>query len=340
MLLFRILGCCVLAFAAGCAQSEPRAPAIGDERAAADHVLILSVDGLRPDALLERAALPALARLLDGAATLDARCDPDWSLTLPNHVGMLTGRFVEGPDGHGWRLNDMPPPGLLLRPGQPSALHAARAAGVATGMFVGKEKFVLFPRAWDGTIGRYALSASARASAERMLAFWEEGDARSLALLHFAEPDAAGHDYGWDLTPGSCYLEAVAASDAALGLLLAWLDERPARCARTAIVLTADHGGGVPFKHHNDAGRPLVNVRVPFLIWHGGGYARGDLYALNRGARRAPGDGDPRRGAAAPPPIRNLDAAAAALSLLGLPPLPGEGGSGAPPLLWSAMAAR
>lgn len=313
--------------------SRPTAPA-GDARpsaAAADHVVIVSVDGLRPDALADRAALPAFARLLDGAATLDARCDPDWSLTLPNHVGMLTGRYTEGDEGHGWRLNDLPPPGLLLRSGQASAFHAAANAGLATAMVAGKEKFVLFPRSWNGGDGGdpqgiihyYSWPGTASGVASGWLEFWSAHPRASLMLAHFAEPDGAGHEHGWDLQPGSAYLAAVAEVDAALGRVLAWLDEHPERRARTAIILTADHGGGVPFKHHRSEPRELVNVRIPFLVWRGDGGARGDLYALNGRTRRAPGDDDPERGDAGLPPLRNLDAADAALALLGLPLLHG-----------------
>jgi hypothetical protein len=336
-----------LALWAACAPSAAPPPAPAADAPAA-HVLIVSVDGLRPDALAERARLPAYARLLDGAVTLDARCDPDWSVTLPNHVGMLTGRTTEGAEGHGWRLNDMPPPGLLLRGGQPSALHVAAAAGLATAMIAGKEKFVLFPRSWNGAdqgapngiIHHYSWSASATENARALLEFWSTDATGSLAFLHFAEPDRAGHAAGWDLAPGSGYLAAVAVTDGALGTVLAWLDERPARRARTAIVLTTDHGGGVPFKNHHGAERALVNRRIPFLVWHGGGAARGDLYALNPADRRAPGDADPARDDPGPPPVRNLDAADVALGLLGLPPLARTGDRGARPLRVLAAADR
>lgn len=331
---------------AACAGGRASAPAAaGGGTSAADHVLIVSVDGLRPDALAPAAALPAFARIFSGAATLDARCDPEWSVTLPNHVGMLTGRYTEGPRGHGWRLNDMPPPGLTLRAGQRSALHAAADAGLATAIFAGKPKFVLFPRSWNGVdqgdpsgvVRQFEICPDARATAQRLIAFWECGASRSLALIHFSEPDLAGHESGWDPAPGTPYSEAVAETDAALGTLLAWLDDRPERRARTAIVLSSDHGGGVPLRNHNGEGRALVNVRIPFAVWHGGGAVSGDLYALNAATRRAPEAADPGRETEGPPPIRNLDAAQTALALLGLPPL---AGAAAPPLRLAQGAAR
>ena len=79
-------------------------------------------------------------------------------------------------------------------------------------------------------------------------------------------------------------------------------------CARLiAILLTSDHGGGVPFRSHVDPSAAIVHT-IPFLAWvggHGGGL---DLYAMNRGKRTAHSEtGTPRL-----PNIRNSE--------LGIPP--------------------
>ncbi len=288
-----------------------------------DHVLILSVDGLRPDALavtgLER--LPNFARLLQGCCTLDARCDPDWSVTLPNHVGMLTGRFVEGEHGHGWTLNDMPPPGMLLRPDMDSVIHVATRAGLRTGAFAAKKKFVLLSSSWGPMIQDFGIEESAFAVVGRVCQFWAGSPAPSLAFAHVAEPDAAGHAEGWTLDPDSPYSAAIARVDVALGVLFEWLDAHPEQRAHTAIILTADHGGGVPLKNHHGAERALLNRRIPFLVWTGNGAAHGELYALNPKHYAAPLEQDPDRSASGAPPVRNSDAANLTLDLLGLPPL-------------------
>ena len=59
-----------------------------------DHVLIISVDGLRPDVLL-RADTPNMHTLFhNGSFTFWARTTAQ-SITLPSHVSMLTGVVPE-----------------------------------------------------------------------------------------------------------------------------------------------------------------------------------------------------------------------------------------------------
>ena len=72
------------------------------------HVIVVSVDGLRPDAVTQLGAeqAPNLHRFLtEGAATSNGRTDFTLTTTLPNHAGMLTGRRVAGSDGHGLTIN-------------------------------------------------------------------------------------------------------------------------------------------------------------------------------------------------------------------------------------------
>lgn len=316
------------------ASAEPRPTAEG--RPVYDRLLMISVDGLRPDAIAgaNETRLPGFARLLAGAATLDARTDPDWTTTLPNHTGMMTGRFVEGAAGHNYRQNDIPPPEQRLRSGVVSVFDTAASAGLRCALVAAKPKFVLYPRSWNGVDGAapsgpihsYAIRTEAEQVMAAVLEFWEQNPdpARSLIFAHLREPDSAGHDHGWDLAPDSLYTASIARVDRALTAIFAWLDARPALSTRTAIVLTTDHGGGVPFKTHISDPRAAVNFTIPFLVWTGDGRARGDLYASSAAARAAPGAADPRPDAPGLPPIRNADSANLALGLLGLPPIPGS----------------
>jgi hypothetical protein len=125
------------------------------------------------------------------------------------------------------------------------------------------------------------------------------------------------------MQPGSPYRKAVAEVDGALLRLLAAIDGDPAIRGRVAIILTADHGGGVPQKTHTKNDDPL-NFLVPFIVWLGADGEPHELSALN-GDRRAAlpaSQWAPRE--MEPPPIRTAEAGNLALHLMGLPPIPGS----------------
>lgn len=318
------------------------------------HALLISVDGLRSECLEQPLLdqLPAFARLLRGPHTLEARTDPDYTVTLPNHLSMLTGRPVLGAAGHGWIGND-DPPGLR----QGGTLHAIRGAyvasafdvahdaGLATAAIVSKTKFWLLEQSYSGDFGapdavapdhgkakidRFVAARAMDDVADATLWHLETAERPSFAFVHFAAPDAAGHGDGWIVEPTSKYFAAVMETDRALGRLLEGIDRRSALAGRVAIVLTADHGGGEPLKTHT-VQKSRLNFRIPFLAWLGADRAPSDLLAANP-ARPAPAaDANPSFDGN-PPPIRNGDAGNAALRLLGLPPIPASSYGGAWPL--------
>ena len=313
--------------------------------AAIDHALIISVDGLRSD-MLEPPnidALPNFARLMRGPHTLEARTDAQYTITLPNHISMLTGRPVLGPYGHSWARNDDPAAAkdggtLHIHKGAyiASVFDVAHDLGFSTCCATTKSKFWLLEQSYGWSAGapdttgedngpaKIDLFAFANASDELARTVADRlrrEDGRSLAFVHFAAPDIAGHSFDWIVRPDSRYFASVVEVDRALGEILKAIDEDAELRGRTAIVLTADHGGGVPRKTHTDITCPL-NFRIPFLVWLGDGEPR-DLYSVNS-ARAKPareaiiGRDDTLQ------PIRNGDAANAALQLLGLPPIPGS----------------
>ncbi len=327
-----------------------------------DRVLLISVDGLRSDALLVRdgADFPAFARLQKGAGTLNARTDPDYTVTLPNHTCMLTGRPVLGAEGHAWIENEDPPPGATLASNKGAYVagifDVAHDRGVRTALLVGKTKFSLYDASWDAEHGaadtvppddgrkkidvfQYAektadlgdailreLTGSDTVGKEGA----KDAGRKRLVFAHFAATDLTAHASGWDVTPGSKYLKALASIDHEIGRVLDAVEKDEALRGKVAVILTADHGGGAPFKSHEQT-RFWVDYVIPFLVWTGDGGTPRDLYELNATTRKDPGITQPKiahadaAGGARPlPPIRNGDSGNLALSLLGLPAVPGS----------------
>lgn len=324
---------------------------------------MVSVDGLHPGALARGRveAFPAFERVLRGPHTLDARTDPDITITLPNHLGMVTGLpTIE----HRWTANDEPPAArhggtLHKKTGRyvPSMFDVAHDRGVATGIFCGKDKFWLFEQTWGEDEaaadplppehGRRKIDLFVHAESSATLTqqlsarLIAAGDGATLDFLHLADPDHAGHATRWDLTPGSPYMQAVGRADAALRILFQALDGTERLRGTVAIVLTADHGGGEPAWSHTDPAAPC-NFTVPLAIWLGADAAPVDLRALNSGTRASPSSRTQLPAGVMPPPIRNGEAGNISLQILGLPPIPGSRMNGRHDLRFSGagVAAR
>ncbi len=308
-----------------------------------DHVILISVDGLRSDALIVTPdGLPNFARLRTGASTLNARTDPDFTVTLPNHTAMLTGRFVLGERGHGWESNEDPPADQTLHKHRgsyvTSVFDVVHDHGLRTLLVCGKSKFSLYDvscNAENGatdTVGsddgkdkldHYVLASKTEQVGDTVIQHVSSDPRKSFVLAHFAITDLTAHMHGWDLTPGSRYMRAVARVDEELGRILAAIDASPTLRGKTAVVLTADHGGGAPYLSH-DQPHMWVNYIIPFLVWTGADGTSRDLYAASAKTRADPGLSRPMQAGAGLPPIRNGDAANLVLDLLGLPPVPGS----------------
>ena len=311
------------------------------------HVILISVDGLRPEAILPPLVdlHPALKQFTQGAWTAQARCDPDISVTLPNHADMITGRLTAGEQGHGWVGNTDPPSRAMG-----GTLHAKREkyiysifdvahdAGLQTALIAGKWKFALFEQSYGVDVGAVDTVAPDYGKDKvdcficthhpmdetlQQMAFLHSADGnkkRSFSFLHFGAPDAAGHGTGWDLADGSPYRQSLLVIDKAIGELISAINQSPTLNGRVAIVLTADHGGGVPFISHSDP-EAAINFTIPFCVWSPTYQSPVDLYSINMNCRHQPAASE-RFTVGKLPPIRNADAANTCLKLLGLPAIP------------------
>lgn len=312
----------------------------GPPEAVASRVILISVDGLRPDAIdvLGKEGAPTFNRLRrEGATTDNARTDYDFTITLPNHTSQLTGRGVSGAAGHGWVNNGDPEPGQTLHTNNgryvSSVFDVVHEAGLRTVLFAGKSKFSLFEASYGRDDAVYRVNA--RLNAPSLDRFHFDGESNSLVdafiedltttgfgfgFLHFPDPDGHGHRSGWDLTVGSPYLESIRYVDQLIGRLMSSIESDRDLRADVAIILTSDHGGHE--FHHGDA-TMFVNYRIPFYVWGAGVAAGADLYEINRSTRAEPGTSRPGYGAPLQP-IRNGDAANLALRMMGLQSVPGS----------------
>ena len=196
----------------------------------ARRVLILSIDGLRPDAI-SLAPMPNLLNLMQNSAyTLTAQTVYP-SVTLIAHSSMLTGLC---PSKHGVDWNDyLPERGYAIGT---DLFDIAHAAGLQTIMYVGKEKLrqITEPSSTDQFV---YINDRDSVIIDRLLADFPQDF--GVLFIHFPTPDGMGHSYGW-LSPQQ--LSVLFRADEAIGKLLAELDARNLR-GETLIIITADHGG-------------------------------------------------------------------------------------------------
>jgi predicted AlkP superfamily pyrophosphatase or phosphodiesterase len=250
------------------------------------NVVLVSIDGLRPDAIAKFEA-PTLLRLMqEGTYTLKARTiDP--SKTLPSHTSMLTG---EPPERHQVLWNDVASAERDVID-LPNIFSVARSQGYRTAAFFSKAKFqplqregtLDYSQAPGGWFGRWSSSRTV-ADAVNYLT-----DARpNLLFVHLTDPDAAGHGSGW---MSDAYGEGVRAADAALGRLLQ-ATTATYGAGNYSVIVTADHGG----HGTNHGSADPRDVTIPWIAW-GRGVKPGVLDSTS---------------------VRTMDTASTVLWLLGL----------------------
>jgi len=247
----------LLVLLTGCGSGSPAAPTAPVPTPAATppprQVVIVSIDGLRPDALLKADTVNIHAMAARGAYTWQARTVMP-SNTLPSHVSMLS---AYPPEVHRMMWDEyLPARGRIT---VPTLFTAVRAAGLRSIMVVGKHKFDYFKD--TGAVDVYVMGqgdddVAAHAMAEAQSGF-------DLMFVHFPEVDLSGHSRNW-MSPA--YLERVVHADQAVGRLLAavpWW---------ATVILTSDHGGGSRANNHGSA--DAIDMTIPWIV-SGPGTRRG-----------------------------------------------------------------
>ena len=205
-------------------------------------VAIISIDGLRPDALLTIGAPNILALAARGAYTWQAQTILP-SLTLPSHVSMLSG-FT--PDVHGVVWDE-----YIKEKGPipvPTLFGVARSFGRRTAVMAGKQKFAYF---CEGA-GTDVCAITSKGDDE-VTSGAVSSRAVDLLFVHLPDVDVNGHSNGW---MSDAYLTAVRRADLAVGRIVSSLP------ADTTVIFSADHGG-----HLSEHGSSQASdMTVPWII--------------------------------------------------------------------------
>jgi arylsulfatase A-like enzyme len=239
-------------------------------------VILITLDTTRADRLPPYAdafALPAIGQLASEGIVFERAVAPV-PLTLPSHGSLFTGRI---PPAHGARVN-----GLTLDDGPPMFPERLQEAGYRTAAFVGsmvlngnrglRRGFDIYDDVGVGPGARLRRPANEvidgaldwlNAERDRPFFLW-------VHLYDAHAPHALPPEFDGASSAGS-YDAAIAFMDSQIARLLKALDERQ-ELARTAIIVTADHGESLG--DHGERGHGIFvyesALRVPLIVrWPG-----------------------------------------------------------------------
>jgi predicted AlkP superfamily pyrophosphatase or phosphodiesterase len=204
-------------------------------KAQANRVILIVIDGCRPDAL-KSAATPNISRLMSrGAYTLAAKTVTP-SDTLPVHFSIFTSLT---PAAHNVLTNRGQ---IAPSPGATSIVDLAKRASKTASAFYNWEQLAeLFP---PGILNYSQYMANAlREDGDREIAEAAAGHITGtkpdFCFIFFGRLDEVGHRFGF---MSHDYLQGVEQADRAVGLLLTAL-ERANLMDHYHVILQSDHGG-------------------------------------------------------------------------------------------------
>ena len=219
------------------------------------HVLLVSIDGLRPDLLL-RADTSVIRGLIDhGTYSLWAMTTPA-AITLPSHTSMLTGVPISK---HGVKWNTDLPLIRLVWPAKPTLFERAKSAGFTTAMVAGKSKFATLAK--PGTLDWSFLpkeSVTTDSVVTEAAVDIIRQHAPQVLFVHLPEVDTVGHASGWG-SPQQ--IDAIRRADRDVGRLLEAI-RAGGQLDSTLVLVTSDHGGAGKTHGPDDA----RSRHIPWIV--------------------------------------------------------------------------
>jgi len=234
---------------AGPAAPATPAPKLG--RSAIKHVVIISEDGLRPDALM--GVRPPVHEAIFKRAAYSLRAQTiRRDSTLPSHAAMLSGFDVKE---HGLFWNSWHPDRGYIH--VPTVFDAAEKSGGKAAAFVGKQKLAHI--AHPGSVDKFSRPGYFCKKVVDEATRYFIAERPAIEFIHFSDPDDLGHLDGWMSDP---QLESIRSTDRCLGTLVdavaaAGLDRE------TLFIISADHGG----HGHNHDGKIKEDRLIPWIAW-------------------------------------------------------------------------
>jgi predicted AlkP superfamily pyrophosphatase or phosphodiesterase len=249
----------------------------------AEHVVLIGLDGCRPEAI-QQAAGPVLKGLWEEGAWSWSATAVLPSVTQVNFASILTSSV---PEKHGISSKEWTP-GMRPKLAATTIFELVAQNGFTAAGFLGHEK--LYPsEPVEEKPGIYIEHSKYDAKAVAPVAAkYLKEQKPHFCFIYMGDLDGAGHKYGW-LSPEQ--LQCMENIDQAVGQIVDALKEAQ-MWSKTLVIITSDHGGHG--KSHS-AGTP-EDTTVPWI-------AAGPL--VKRGEIKGP--------------VRSMDTAATSAFALGLP---------------------
>jgi predicted AlkP superfamily pyrophosphatase or phosphodiesterase len=229
----------------------------------AKKVLIIGIDGCRPDALLAAKATN-LHKLIKSGAFSDKAQTGDMTASGSGWGSLLTGVWREK---HGVRGNDFKGSNFGEFPDVLTRIKKARESSFAASIVHWAPIQQQIVKQADVSVA-YKTDPEVTEAAVKLL----RDKNPDLLFVHLDDVDGAGHKHGFDPKQPR-YLEAIEKADAQVGEILDALKKRPSYGQEDwLIVVSTDHGGSG--KGH---GQNIPEHRTIFVIVSGSAAARGTI---------------------------------------------------------------